>query len=102
MRFVNIGGNGTDGSETNNDARIHNDVKHDIRILDNMHEAAFSASNQIAKEGVANKTLSEIRNDLDVAIMLAPEFPASLTVFIAAGTAIARVIAVVRKSLMPR
>jgi hypothetical protein len=109
MQFVN---NGNGGSSIN-DTRIHDDVKYDIMILDNRKEPVFSASDQIAKGGAGNQTirisadggylveitvkgliksgqsLDTTRNGVATGTVLVPEFPASLSVFLSVGAAIA-------------
>ena len=118
MEFVN----NYDGSNSSgiNDTRIHDDVKYDIRILDNHKESVFSASDQIAKGGAGNQTvrlsanggyLVEItvkgimrqgqpvdttRNGVATGTVLVPEFPATLIVFLSTATAIGIVLIVQR------
>ena len=110
MQFVN----NYDGSNSSgiNDTRIRDDVKYDIRILDNRKEPVFSASDQIAKGGAGNQTvrlsadggylveitvkgirrqgqpLDATRNGVATGTVLVPEFPTSLSVFLSVGAAI--------------
>ncbi len=114
IQFVN----NYDGSNSSgiNDTKIHDDVKYDMRILDNRKEPIFSASDQIAKGGAGNQTvripadggyLVEItvkgimrqgqpvdttRNGVATGTVLVPEFPASLSVFLSVGALIGIVI----------
>lgn len=93
-------------------ANISDDVKYDLKVFDKNGKAVFSSADQTAKGGAADQTLNfpadanyrvEVtvkalvkegqspdltRNGVARGVVLVPEFPASLGVFLSVGAAI--------------